>query len=69
MYDLKTGTIRPDWTPRRERWPRCGARCKQSGRPCEAPPVMVDGVPRNGRCRIHGGLSTGRRGKRPEAVS
>jgi hypothetical protein len=32
--------------------PRCGARTR-SGRPCRCPAM------RNGRCRIHGGLSPG----------
>lgn len=40
--------------------PRCGARTRQ-GTPCKAPPVWDDerDAPRNGRCRMHGGLSTG----------
>jgi len=33
--------------------PRCGARRKRDGRPCQGPAM------RNGRCRVHGGLSTG----------
>ncbi len=44
------------------RFPPCGARTKTyCGRPCEAPPVVDrnTGQPRNGRCRLHGGLSTG----------
>lgn len=32
---------------------RCGARCKRSGQPCKARALA------NGRCRFHGGLSTG----------
>ena len=35
--------------------PRCGARTKRTGRPCRGPAM------RNGRCRLHGGLSTGPR--------
>src|SRR3954447_14288243 len=35
--------------------PRCGARRKRDGRPCQGPAM------RNGRCRVHGGLSTGPR--------
>ena len=35
--------------------PRCGARCKRTGAPCRAPAMQ------NGRCRLHGGLSTGPR--------
>jgi hypothetical protein len=44
--------------------PRCGARCRsRDGAPCAAPPVWDPqrNRPRNGRCRIHGGLSTGPR--------
>lgn len=39
--------------PRAER-PRCGAHARSTGRPCEAP-----GIGRGGRCRRHGGASTG----------
>ena len=35
--------------------PRCGARSKRTGEPCRGPAM------RNGRCRLHGGLSTGPR--------
>jgi hypothetical protein len=35
--------------------PRCGARSKGTGRPCNAPAMP------NGRCRMHGGKSTGPR--------
>lgn len=35
----------------RETAPKCGARRKQDGLPCEAPALA------NGRCRIHGGLT------------
>jgi hypothetical protein len=40
--------------------PRCGAKTRQ-GTPCQAPPVWDHrhDRPRNGRCRLHGGLSTG----------
>lgn len=34
--------------------PRCGA-CTRAGHPCRSPAM------RNGRCRLHGGLSTGPR--------
>lgn len=42
--------------------PRCGARCRDGSR-CRAPAVWDAGAdgPRNGRCRLHGGLSTGAR--------
>ncbi len=48
-------------TPKAQR-PRCGAR-RRDGRPCEALAVWDQGQdrPRNGRCRMHGGLSTGAR--------
>ena len=42
--------------------PRCGAKTRAGGR-CKARPVWdhQDDVARNGRCRMHGGLSTGPR--------
>lgn len=40
--------------------PRCGARCKRTGEPCRAPAMP------NGRCRLHGGKSTGPR--TPEGI-
>jgi len=42
--------------------PPCGARCRD-GHACVAPAVWSTstGAPRNGRCRMHGGLSTGPR--------
>ncbi|WP_202948545.1 HGGxSTG domain-containing protein [Nitrolancea hollandica] len=45
--------------PRAER-PRCGAKTRR-GTPCQAPANWPKGSPqpRNGRCRMHGGLSTG----------
>ncbi len=33
--------------------PRCGAKTRRRGTPCQGPAM------RNGRCRLHGGLSTG----------
>jgi len=43
----------------------CGAKTRK-GTPCQAPPVwdQVHDRPRNGRCKLHGGLSTGPKGKR-----
>jgi hypothetical protein len=35
--------------------PRCGARSKRTGKPCRAAAMP------NGRCRVHGGMSTGPR--------
>lgn len=37
--------------------PKCGARCKRTGLPCLQPAMA------NGRCRLHGGKSTGPRTK------
>ena len=50
--------------PRRNR-PQCGARCRD-GTPCEARVVWDNdrNAPRNDRCRMHGGASTG--AKTPE---
>ena len=33
--------------------PRCGAHARQTGKPCKQPAM------KNGRCRLHGGKSTG----------
>jgi hypothetical protein len=39
--------------------PRCSARCRD-GHPCRAKAVRnINGFVINGRCRLHGGLSTG----------
>src|SRR5574340_119132 len=48
-------------TPKRYR-ARCGAR-RRDGQPCQAPAVWDhrQDRARNGRCRMHGGLSTGPR--------
>jgi hypothetical protein len=35
--------------------PRCGAKCKRTGKPCRMPAMD------NGRCFLHGGKSTGPR--------
>src|SRR5262249_6700992 len=35
--------------------PRCGARCKRTGKPCRGAAMP------NGRCKVHGGKSTGPR--------
>lgn len=40
---------------------RCGARCRD-GHLCQARAVRdAEGFVRNGRCRLHGGISTGRK--------
>ena len=59
-YDVETGEIRLWWSRTKRERPRCGARCRD-GTPCQAPPVWDSRLDRpvNGRCRMHGGLSTG----------
>ena len=52
-YEPKTGTHRMTHKPRRKDQPRCGARRKYDGKPCQAKALA------NGRCKYHGGLSTG----------
>lgn len=54
--------------PKAER-PRCGAMTRK-GTPCKAPAVWIAGEPepRNGRCRLHGGLSTGPRSEEGKAA-
>jgi hypothetical protein len=37
-------------------WPPCGAYARSTGEPCQAP-----GNGRGGRCKLHGGMSTGPR--------
>jgi hypothetical protein len=60
--DVYAGFLR---LQRRSR-PRCGARCRD-GHACRAPVVwdLVRDRPLNGRCKMHGGFSTGP--KTPEA--
>jgi hypothetical protein len=50
--------------------PKCGARCRD-GHPCQALPVwdQTRNAPRNGRCRVHGGLSTGPRRRKPPTTA
>jgi hypothetical protein len=59
-YDIWSGEIRLWWPRTKRERPRCGGRCRD-GSPCEAPPVWDRPLDRpvNGRCRMHGGLSTG----------
>jgi hypothetical protein len=60
-YDIWSGEkIRLWWSRTKRERPRCGARCRD-GSPCQAPPVWDKRLDRamNGRCRMHGGLSTG----------
>lgn len=48
--------------PAKAERPSCGARTRAGG-PCKAKALWLAGstAPRNGRCRMHGGLSTGPR--------
>jgi hypothetical protein len=53
---------KPYWRVFKRELPRCGARCRD-GHPCQAPAAWDEYrcAPRNGRCRLHGGFSTGPR--------
>ena len=59
---LKDGTLKFKLPRRRQQpepgkpWGRCGAYARSTGRPCRAP-----GNGRGGRCKLHGGMSTGPR--------
>ena len=59
-HDIWSGEIRLWWSRPKSERPRCGARCRD-GSPCKAPAVWDRRLdrPANGRCRMHGGLSTG----------
>ncbi len=59
-YDILSGEIRLWWSRTKQERPQCSARCR-NGSLCEAPPVWDRRLDRsvNGRCRMHGGLSTG----------
>lgn len=48
--------------PKRVRRPQCGAKCRD-GHACRAPAVWdkLNNRPRNDRCKLHGGMSTGPR--------
>ncbi len=46
---LKNGNPSGDFS----KAPRCGAKSKRHGQPCQQPAM------KNGRCRLHGGHSTG----------
>lgn len=67
QFRLFTAALRARYTPfhilfKRE-LPLCGARCRD-GHPCQARAtrdVETGCYVRNGRCRLHGGLSTGPR--------
>ena len=50
----------PKWNILKRQRPKCGARCRD-GHACRAPVVwdVENNRPRNDRCRMHGGLSTG----------
>jgi hypothetical protein len=52
---LRALAVTPPAPPKQERR-ECGAHARTTGRPCKAP-----GIGRGGRCRRHGGASTGPR--------
>jgi len=57
--------IKHQWrAPKRLRRQQCGAKCRD-GHACRAPVAWdkLANCPRNGRCKLHGGLSTGPRTK------
>ena len=49
-----------DWATPKNMRPKCGAKTR-IGRPCRAPVIWDkdQNNPVNGKCRMHGGLSTG----------
>ncbi len=58
-----SGMRKPYWRVFRSERPKCGAKCRD-GHACKAPAVLdtlYNCYVRNGRCRNHGGLSTGPR--------
>ncbi len=63
MIDMLRGVREPYYRVFRSERPQCGAKCRD-GHACKAP-AMLDlkyrCYVRNGRCRNHGGLSTGAR--------
>lgn len=50
---LRAAGVTPPVASSKPKTPRCGARRKRDGEPCQAAAL------RNGRCRFHGGLSAG----------
>lgn len=65
VYFDRNGNLRFSWycaDPKKPRKMRgtCGAQTRK-GAPCQAPPVWnkAKDEARNGRCKLHGGLSTG----------
>ncbi len=65
VYISKSGEVRFSWYCRNPRLPRsrrgtCMAKTRK-GTPCKAPPVWnkTQDKARNGRCKLHGGFSTG----------
>ena len=52
----------PEWSIPKNLRPKCRAKCR-NGHTCQAPVVWdkKNNRPVNGRCRMHGGLSTGPR--------
>ena len=60
----------PPAAPARRDRRRCGARTR-AGAPCRNAPTIdaPTGLPRNGRCKLHGGMSTGPRTPEGRAVA
>jgi hypothetical protein len=65
VYFDKYGRMRISWycndpKTRRTNRGKCGAKTRK-GSPCQAPPVWSKSQDKskNGRCKLHGGLSTG----------
>lgn len=65
VYFDKYGRMQFSWycndpKTRRKKRGTCNAKTRK-GTPCQAPPVWNKSKdkPRNGRCKLHGGLSTG----------
>ncbi|KTC84554.1 MULTISPECIES: HGGxSTG domain-containing protein [Legionella] len=45
----------------------CNATTRKGTR-CQAPPVSINNEPKNGRCKLHGGMSTGPRTEKGRAA-
>lgn len=60
QFFIDTGKVLPLILPKYPRFPpecldmRCGAKAKSTGQPCKSKEIH-----KNGRCKFHGGLSTG----------
>ena len=62
IKNLETGEVKyGGFGKSRPAWPKCGAKTRAGGRCRQMPEpnARFPDMPRNGRCRFHGGLSTG----------